>query len=74
MYVAQLPGDGSLTGTHGDFIWEDATDITEGSYSGYSKGSTTQFETSSHTMSMSAVTAVQTANHGLSEDALQAVD
>ena len=41
--VAQLPGDGSLTGTHGNWIWEDATDVTSSTMTAWTQQGSSNF-------------------------------
>lgn len=54
--TAQLPSDGSLTGTYNNFVWADATSISETSYSSWSKDSSSIFSAKSTTKTLTAFT------------------
>ena len=65
--TAQLPSDGSLTGTYNNFIWADATSISETSYSSWSKDSSSIFSAKSSTKTLSAFTNYTVGNNILVE-------
>ena len=75
-YLAQLPGDGSLTGTHGDFIWQDADSdisIATTSYWGVSTGDS--FTTGTTSLANTDLSSdVQTVTNTIVEESIQAVD
>ena len=71
--LGQLPGDGSLTGTHGNYEWNDATSITVGTYSGWTKQASSIFSSTSSAMAMSALTTVQEENN-VTTSTLEVVD
>ena len=52
--VCQLPSTGDLTGTYGNFIWEDATDVTVSSSTAYFKNGSSIYSAKSTSMSMSS--------------------
>ena len=63
--VAQLPGDGSLTGTHGNWIWEDPSDVTaDETMTNWSKQGSSIFSNGSTTMNVSThANVAETANN-----------
>ena len=52
--TAQLPSDGSSTGTYNNFVWADATGISETSYSSWSKDSSSIFSAKSSSKTLSS--------------------